>query len=577
MSSTIVWKALSGTCTVLAALLSIMLWNKGVTFSIALLLLLFSVLTFLYGCKHVVKPLEMFYKWCQTQLVAMQGAEKVKESHVSAVAVKNKTLSLAPRVNAKTPSAVCETMLAYCKQQRTLQLGFKQELADAQEAARLNKAEAEEAKVAREKLAFAMEKLADKARATSQQIHAALMALSVTIAEIDGRVEHQRFQIADSADSLQAILESIREVDQGVRAVSEGAVESQNKAMNGIAEVQEAVHAIDSVKQSTLALKESMQALGQEADRIGSVMDVIREVADQTNLLALNAAIEAARAGEAGKGFAVVADEVRKLAERTTLATQEVARVVSNIQDRTRQNVEAVDKAAESTVRGDELVTKVGSFMAEIVENMQTTAQHLVDISVAVEAQASANHDAGRAMQEIHTVAKENAEHMADITGAVVEVSGHVGGLELIVHGLSSGNLETFREDKLFTWNQSLSTGIRIIDDQHKTLINMINELYSAMQHHSSDTMVRQVIEGLEKYTKTHFSTEERFFEKSAYPDTARHKQVHRAFEKKIAEARHDVETKTSVVSMELLNFLKDWLLKHIQGTDLGYTKYIKI
>ncbi len=569
MSSTVVWKALSGAYIVLTAILTGLLWGTGGTFFLALALFLLAIFSFLYGRKYVVKPLEMFYSWCKEQLASMQGKQGAGEA-------KN-GVSPEQRAKAAQPSSVCQTMLGYCTQQQTIHQGLKAELAASQEAAKDNKAEAEEAKAAREKLAAAMQSLADKARTTSQQIHAALMALSVTIAEIDGRVEHQRFQIADSADSLQAIFESIREVDHGVRAVSDGAVESQNKAMTGITDVQEAVHAMDSVKQSTLALKESMQALGQEADRIGSVMDVIREVADQTNLLALNAAIEAARAGDAGKGFAVVADEVRKLAERTTLATQEVALVVRNIQDRTRQNVEAVDMAAENTVRGDALVTKVGSFMAEIVENMHTTAQHLIDISAAVEAQSLANQDAGRGMQEIHTVAKENAERMAEITGAVVEVSGHVGGLELIVHGLSSGSVDTFREDKLFSWNQNLSTGIRLIDDQHKTLINMINELYSAMQQHSSDTMIRQVIEGLEKYTKTHFSTEERFFENSAYPDTARHKQVHREFEKKIAQARHDVESKTSAVSMELLNFLKDWLLKHIQGTDLGYAKYVKV
>ena len=154
-------------------------------------------------------------------------------------------------------------------------------------------------------------------------------------------------------------------------------------AISGAQELKVAVDSIDEVKERTLTLKDAINGLGQKAEAIGQVVGFINDVADQTNLLALNAAIEAARAGEAGRGFAVVADEVRNLAEKTMQATKEVTDAVSSIQRQTKETIEAVDSAAEQTVQSAERATSAGTSMESIVGNMEQAAQQLENIAQA--------------------------------------------------------------------------------------------------------------------------------------------------------------------------------------------------
>ena len=136
-----------------------------------------------------------------------------------------------------------------------------------------------------------------------------------------------------------------------------------------------------------------MNSLGQKAEAIGQVVGFINDVADQTNLLALNAAIEAARAGEAGRGFAVVADEVRNLAEKTMQATKEVTEAVSSIQRQTQETIAAVDSSAEQTVRSAERASSAGTSMEAIVQNMERAAQQLEQIAHATVEQSRSSQD----------------------------------------------------------------------------------------------------------------------------------------------------------------------------------------
>ena len=310
---------------------------------------------------------------------------------------------------------------------------------------------------------------------------------------------------------------------------------------------------------------------------VGRVMGVINEVADQTNLLALNAAIEAARAGEAGRGFAVVADEVRKLAERTMNATKEVEEVVGKIQEQARQNMEAVDLAAAHTVEGAETASTAGDAMSEIVRNMDTTAEQLSSIARATELQSAESVQAGKAIEEISKVSQSTAKRMEDFTASLLEVSSLMEELEMIVIALSSGNASTLsRDNKLVQWTSNLATGIPLIDDQHKTLCSLINALHQAMCEHQSDAVMGKLLEELKEYTITHFSTEEQIFSHSEYPNTREHMAIHKKFVETIQEFSKNVHTGKGKVSMDLLRFLKDWLIKHIQGTDQNYVSFVK-
>ena len=418
---------------------------------------------------------------------------------------------------------------------------------------------------------------ASKGKDIASRIHSALRALSQVVAQVDNGVETQRYRLGDTTTSIEGMLASVQEVSRNAAAASEGAAASRKRAEHSAEAVRAAVGAIQNVKESTLALKTTMGELATQAESVGRVMGVINEVADQTNLLALNAAIEAARAGEAGRGFAVVADEVRKLAERTMNATKEVEEVVGKIQEQARQNMEAVDLAAAHTVEGAETASTAGDAMSEIVRNMDTTAEQLSSIARATELQSAESVQAGKAIEEISKVSQSTAKRMEDFTASLLEVSSLMEELEMIVIALSSGNASTLsRDNKLVQWTSNLATGIPLIDDQHKTLCSLINALHQAMCEHQSDAVMGKLLEELKEYTITHFSTEEQIFSHSEYPNTREHMAIHKKFVETIQEFSKNVHTGKGKVSMDLLRFLKDWLIKHIQGTDQNYVSFVK-
>ena len=175
--------------------------------------------------------------------------------------------------------------------------------------------------------------------------------------------------------------------------------------MNKIAEV---------VKQSA----ETVQALGKSSDQIGEIVQVIDDIADQTNLLALNAAIEAARAGEQGRGFAVVADEVRKLAERTTKATKEIATMIKQIQKDTYDAVESMNEGTKQVEAGKLLAEKAGSSLDEIIVGAERVVDIVTQVAAASEEQSSAAEQISKNIESISSVTQQSASGIQQIAHA---------------------------------------------------------------------------------------------------------------------------------------------------------------
>lgn len=193
---------------------------------------------------------------------------------------------------------------------------------------------------------------ASRATAVAESMASASDELAAQVEQTRVSSEQQRESTTDAASAIEQMSASIMEVAGNAREVTELADSSRAKASEGAAEVERTRKVILGMRDEAQTLMQDMEGLGEQANEIGKVLNVINDIADQTNLLALNAAIEAARAGEAGRGFAVVADEVRKLAEKTMQATKEVGGVVQAIQASAAQSKTSTESVVASVGQG---------------------------------------------------------------------------------------------------------------------------------------------------------------------------------------------------------------------------------
>jgi len=169
----------------------------------------------------------------------------------------------------------------------------------------------------------------------------------------------------------------------------------------------------ESVNQSS----QFIQKLGEDSNQISAIVNVIKEIADQTNLLALNAAIEAARAGEQGRGFAVVADEVRKLAERTARSTEEITAMIASIQSGTQQAVASMQVGSTRVTEGVAMANRAGDSMKQISDGSNQVIAAVIDISSALREQSVASNHAAQNVEKIALMTEENSVVANEIAG----------------------------------------------------------------------------------------------------------------------------------------------------------------
>lgn len=433
----------------------------------------------------------------------------------------------------------------------------------------------QEAREAKEQLAQSAPVL-KKAHGVCQQLSSEVRRLSELVNDVDKGVEIQHIRLGETGAAMENVADAAHESARRVIEVAENAEASRSQAVTGEQEVHGAVDSIETVKGTILHLKDAMADLGQKASNIGQVMNVINEVADQTNLLALNAAIEAARAGEAGRGFAVVADEVRKLAEKTMGATKEVEDAVHAIQEETRRNVETVEEAANLTVESAERASRAGIAMREILDGMEATTGHLKVMAQSAEEQSDSSARTNAALEDLRHVAQQTASHMEVFTGALLSFKSGMEEMDMIVNAMVTGDYSQAASDKLVQWTPKLDLHIPMVDSQHRQLCDYINELYFAMKNNRTGQELKAIMGKLRDYTAKHFQDEEGLFEITDYPGVKEHKAIHRKFVEKLNTCEAQLGSGTAAVSMDLLTFLKDWLIQHIAGTDTTYLPYVK-
>jgi methyl-accepting chemotaxis protein len=208
---------------------------------------------------------------------------------------------------------------------------------------------------------------------------------------------------------MQEMSATVMQVSESSNKAAEASQHAAETARRGGAIVEETVTRMRVIADSVSATAKKVEELGKSSDQIGRIIGVIDDIADQTNLLALNAAIEAARAGEQGRGFAVVADEVRKLAERTTTATKEIAQMIQNIQDETGIAVSAMEQGTRQVEEGVSSTAKAGESLKEIIQMSEQVGEMITHIATAATQQSSATEQVNNNMDQIARLVKESA------------------------------------------------------------------------------------------------------------------------------------------------------------------------
>lgn len=242
--------------------------------------------------------------------------------------------------------------------------------------------------------------------------------ISSSAEEMAAGAQEQSAQAGEVASAVEEMASTILETNKNAENAANAAKNAGSIAKEGGRVVNETVTGMiriaDVVKQSA----ETVQELGKNSDQIGEIVQVIDDIADQTNLLALNAAIEAARAGEQGRGFAVVADEVRKLAERTTKATKEIADMIKRIQKDTNGAVESIQQGTVEVEKGKQLADKAGQSLREIITGAEQVVDIVNQVAAASHEQSSAAEQISKNIEAISSVSQESATGVQQIAKA---------------------------------------------------------------------------------------------------------------------------------------------------------------
>lgn len=266
-------------------------------------------------------------------------------------------------------------------------------------------------------------------RDSADMVASSARQLAAAAAQVLDNANHQGETTSSVAASVEEFSVSIDQVADSAAQAEKKAAMSGESSRHAGDEVTSAVAEIRNIEKVVNDASGQIESLGMKAEEISSIINAIREVADQTNLLALNAAIEAARAGEQGRGFAVVADEVRKLAERTTQSAQEITSMIGSIQVQAKNSTSVMRRGNEMVTHGVMLAENAGGSMSQINEGASDVVKAIGDISDVLREQKNASAEIARNIEQIAQMSEESV-------GAVSEVSSAAGRLEKLAAGL---------------------------------------------------------------------------------------------------------------------------------------------
>ncbi|SLM41981.1 putative Methyl-accepting chemotaxis protein (MCP) [Nitrospira sp. ND1] len=283
-----------------------------------------------------------------------------------------------------------------------------------------------------------LQQMIKKVAHVTDKVASASVELSATAEEISKGTDTLTSRASQTAAAVEEMNATVGQVAQNSGKAASLAQDTVKTAQEGGTVVSSTISGMQQLSEAVSNSATIISDLGKSSDQIGEIVRTIEDIADQTNLLALNAAIEAARAGEQGRGFAVVADEVRKLAERTTKATKEIGDMIRQIQHDTRGAVDSMQQGTQKVTAGVDLVNKTGEALSQIVRMVSESADMIRQIAVASEQQSVATQQIASDIENVAKVTKESssgahesAKASQDLSQLAVELQGIVGGFKL--------------------------------------------------------------------------------------------------------------------------------------------------
>lgn len=253
-----------------------------------------------------------------------------------------------------------------------------------------------------------LQSVVSEVKTSAEKVLVTARQLAVASGQVTASSDQQCESTASMAAAIEEITVSIAHVSDNSNNAQAMALEAENQSGHGATAVQNAVGEMNKISDSVGRSTQVIRDLGEKSNQISGIVRVIKEIADQTNLLALNAAIEAARAGEQGRGFAVVADEVRKLAERTSTSTQEIAKMIEAIQHCTHSAVEGMEQSSSQVREGVEMAAQASETMTRIEASTRQVQDAVKEISSALREQSSTSTQLAQNVERIAQMTEEN-------------------------------------------------------------------------------------------------------------------------------------------------------------------------